>query len=239
MNREHLFSGDAEALHGFIQSLQLDQDVRLRISNAIAGQGALERAELPPAVVRFLRIAFCKTWFTVDAGSEQIYQTAKGTIPGSPLADLLFQFVASASLKCLKEHLDDIGVSAVVSVDGADVRAAPQSWLDDITLLLTSVDAACLPADIAAAMRLISQYMAVLGIDVNFAAGKTETVIGWHGKRSAAARHKTMVQDGGLISVVLPGVRATAFVALMITFIWATCVDIEHPRWRTSRAENK
>ena len=205
VNREHLFSGDAEALQVFVQSLQLDPEVRTRITNAIAGQGALERAALPPATVRLLRIAFCKTWFTVNASSEQIYQTAKGTIPGSPLADLLFQFVAGASLKCLKEHLDDIGVSAVVSVDGAEVRAAPQSWLDDITLLLTSADAACLTDDIAAAMRLISQYMAVLGIEVNFAAGKTETVIGWHGKRSMAARHRTMVQAGGVISVDLPG----------------------------------
>ena len=205
VNREHLFSGDAEALQVFVQSLHLDPEVRTRITAAIAGQGALERAALPPAIVRLLRVAFCQTWFTVDANSDQIYQTAKGTIPGSPLADLLFQFVAEASLKCLKEHLDDIGVSAVVSVDGAEVRAAPQSWLDDITLLLTSADAASLPADIAAAIRLISQYMAVLGIEVNFAAGKTETVIGWHGKRSVAARQKTMVQDGGVISVDLPG----------------------------------
>ncbi|CAE7940579.1 unnamed protein product [Symbiodinium sp. KB8] len=205
VNRQHLFSGDAAALQDFIQSLQLDPEVQLRISNAIAGKGALERAALPPAIVRLLRIAFCRTWFTVDASSTQIYQTAKGTIPGSPLADLLFQYVAEASLKCLKEHLDDIGVSAVVAVDGAEVRASPQSWLDDITLLLMSADATRLPADIAAAMRLVSQYMAVLGIEVNFAAGKTETVIGWHGKRSATARNQTMVHDGGVISVDLPG----------------------------------
>ena len=205
VNREHLFSGDADALRDYVQSLPLDPEVRLRISNAIAGQGALERAALPPAVVRLLRIAFCNTWFTVDPGSEQIYHTAKGTIPGSPLADLLFQFVAGTSLKCLKEHLDDIGVSAVVSVEGAEVRAAPQSWLDDVALLLTSTDAAHLPHDIAAAMRLIGQYMAILGIEVNFAAGKTETVIGWYGKRSTAARHQTMVHEGGVISVDLPG----------------------------------
>ncbi|OLQ10141.1 hypothetical protein AK812_SmicGene6199 [Symbiodinium microadriaticum] len=204
VNREHLFSGDADALRDYVQSLPLDPEVRLRISNAIAGQGALERAALPPAVVRLLRIAFCNTWFTVDPGSEQIYHTAKGTIPGSPLADLLFQFVAGTSLKCLKEHLDDIGVSAVVSVEGAEVRAAPQSWLDDVALLLTSTDAAHLPHDIAAAMRLIGQYMAILGIEVNFAAGKTETVIGWYGKRSTAARRLNLNQICALTGALTP-----------------------------------
>ena len=202
--RAHLFTTDAAALHSHITSLALDDDVRQRVCRAVEDCGALERAHVPDASIRLLKAAFTDTWFSVDLTDSEVYRTTQGTVPGSPMADLLFQFIAEVAIRCLQQHLDNRGISAVIRAGDKDIRASPQSWLDDVTLLLTSPEALQVQADVAEAMRLIHQYFAVLGIGVNFSAGKTETIMCWHGPGSTKARAQVMVELAACIPVVLP-----------------------------------
>ena len=120
------------------------------------------------------------------------------------MADLLFQFIAEVAIRCLQQHLHDRDLSAAIRVGDQDIRASPQSWLDDVTLLLTSPAAPQVRDDVALAMRLISQYFAVLGIGVNFSAGKTEAIVCWHGPGSSKAKAQVMVDCAACIPVLLP-----------------------------------
>ncbi|CAE7585952.1 unnamed protein product [Symbiodinium sp. CCMP2592] len=182
--RSHLFTADAHELQAYLGSLQLEDEVRRRICQAIGSQGALERAGLCEASVALLK--------------------------GSPVADIVFQFVIGASLQCLAQHLADEGIAATVDFQQQSVTATPQSWVDDITVLLTSASAESVYADTARASVLICQYLSVAGIRVNFSPGKTEAMVSLHGPGTVRARNRIMLEGGGTISFDLPGQKSAS-----------------------------
>ncbi|CAE7812278.1 unnamed protein product, partial [Symbiodinium sp. CCMP2456] len=186
-HRGHLFTQDACCLREYFDGLALEPSVRQRVLRAFHDTGALERAGVAAPTVLLLRAALARTWFSVDLTAHQVYATVKGTTPGSPVAAE--------------------GLAATISCKDVCVSATPQSWLDDVTILVTSKTPADVARDTSRAAALVCQYFAVAGIDVNFGIGKTEAVLCLHGAGSVAARTSVMVTQGGKISVPLPGNR--------------------------------
>ena len=114
----------------------------------------------------------------VDANAEKAYATSYGTMPGAPNADVGFQFALQASLEALDCHLAAEGLSARLELAGhTGLAAPPTTWLDDIALLITSDRADTLPANVSRAASLAAQYLRILGVRTNFAAGKTEAIL--------------------------------------------------------------
>ena len=205
VHRGHLFGGDLSCLHAHIQSLPLEPEVRRRISQAIGDRGALARAGIPVGTQQLLGAAFSSTWFVVDTTQEVVQATSRGTTPGSPLADILYQFVSEASIRCLSEHLVSENLAATCDGESAGATSLPQSWLDDVALLLEARDATQVGPVVARAASLAHQYLAVTGVDVNYAAGKTEAVLLFAGAGKSQARQKIFVQDQGCLQLALPG----------------------------------
>ena len=205
VHREHLFSADLAALRGHIAQLELEPEVRSRVEAAVSDKGALDRAGIPTDTQRVLRAAFATTWFVVDTQQEIVQATARGTTPGSPLADLLYQFVSEVAVRCLAQHLRDEGVAAGLTTQGRVCHALPQSWLDDVALLLEAPDAASVAGCTARAMSLAHQYLALTGVCVNYAAGKTEAIVLLAGRGVQAARKALFLDQAGCIAVHLPG----------------------------------
>ena len=195
-DRSLLFHMTDDELHAKLQASQVEPKVAEHFCRAFRGKGALDRAGVPDDLIQFLRTALRGTWYSVDSQSSTAYATTCGTLPGAPNADLGFQYAAQASLEALSAHLAEEGLSArLVTTSGHAACAQPATWLDDLALLVTSPDAQLLPSRISRATSLAVQYLRLLGVDTNFAAGKTEAVLHVCGKGSQQVRHDCMIGD--------------------------------------------
>ncbi|OLQ08173.1 hypothetical protein AK812_SmicGene8336 [Symbiodinium microadriaticum] len=126
---------------------------------------------------------------------------AKASDRGAPLADIGFQYVILAALEALQEHM--IAENLQVSIPLPDAQtsdALPVSWLDDLAILLQG-DATSLVDQIARTACLVTQYLCIAGVEVNFAPGKSEILIHWAGKHSKSVREQVMVKDRARIRV--------------------------------------
>ena len=84
--------------------------------------------------------------------------------------------------------------------DAQTSDALPVSWLDDLAILLQG-DATSLVDQIARTACLVTQYLCIAGVEVNFAPGKSEILIHWAGKHSKSVREQVMVKDRARIRV--------------------------------------
>ena len=210
VNRSHLFSGDLCELRAHIRQLALEAAVRDRLLAAISDQGALDRAGVPQGTQSLLQAAFATTWFVVDAQQPEVQATTRGTTPGSPLADLLYQFVSEAAMRCLAEHLRHEGIDATVPEFPECPHSLPQSWLDDVALLLGAKSASDVGHNTARAAALAHQYLAATGVEVNYAPGKTEALLYHGGKGADRARREIFIDGAATVNVKLPSARQVA-----------------------------
>ena len=201
VDRAHLFSSDLSRLRDHISQLALEEPVRQRVLAAISEQGALDRAGVPKDTQRMLQAAFQATWFAVDVQQEVVQATQKGTTPGSPLADILYQFVSEVSMRCLAEHMADEGLAAMYQGRYGACCATPQSWLDDVALLIGAPDALSVAEATARVAGLAQQYLAVTGVAVNYGVGKTEAIVVLAGKGAAAAKRTLFATGNGQVCV--------------------------------------
>ena len=203
--RSHLFSGDMQALQAHLDKLPVESEVKRRICDAVGDQGALDRAGIPLGSQHLLRTAFRRTWFSTDPACDTVQFTHRGTTPGSPLADILYQFVSETAVRCLHQQLVEEGLAAQLLCSSGVCHALPQSWLDDLALLLGAPDAVTAPKVVARAASLAAQYLAVTGVEMNFAPGKSECVLVLGGAGSAQVRQEVFVRGQGRLVVSVAG----------------------------------
>eukprot|EP00439_Symbiodinium_sp_Y106_P030942 s90_g3.t1 len=203
--RSHLFTGDLQALQAHLAKLPVEGEVKRRLRDAVGDRGALDRAGIPLGAQHLLRTAFRRTWFSTDPACRTVQFTHRGTTPGSPLADILYQFVSETAVRCLHQQLVDEGLAAQLLCGRGDCYALPQSWLDDLALLLGAPDAVTAPKVVARAASLAAQYLAVTGVEMNFAPGKSECVLVLGGAGSAQVRREVFVQGQGRLVVSVAG----------------------------------
>ena len=99
-------------------------------------EGALAQAEIPAATAAWLQTSLSCTWFTTSLHRDKVQQTVKGTVPGAPLADILFQYVFRAAVATIAETLNCEGHSFSIVGEDGPLSAEPTSWLDDLTLIV-------------------------------------------------------------------------------------------------------
>ena len=205
---------DGQGLTDWVNQLPIRACLKERLMLLMMGPTLLDRLGVAASIKDMLSSTFTATWFSVVLDSPQVFRTQEGTIPGSPLADLLFQVIMTVALDATIA-LEDAGLRVCVPVprvDGAwDSVASPlPTWLDDAAILLESSSAGQLTEDTANAATIAFGGLQMISIDMNFQAGKSEAVLHFAGQGSKHARHQLLVEDGGLVRVK----TGTSFVQL-------------------------
>ena len=124
-----------------------------------------------------------------------------GVRPGDPPADVVFALAFDAFLKLLNAELADRGLQPTVSVAGPGIFRAPgappgivqvneQTYMDDTALPIEAAEAGEIFGMLEYAADALLRVAKAFGLEVNFTAGKTEAVIGLHGRGLAAARQR-------------------------------------------------
>ncbi|CAE7779683.1 unnamed protein product [Symbiodinium sp. CCMP2592] len=198
-NRQVLGMGSDQQRRDWITSLPIDPAVKEAYLSIVGGQSSLERAQVDDMIQRLVRSGFCPTWFTVQPTDGFVFQTQAGTVPGAPLADLLFQFAAAPAYQTLQQCLQQEGLA--VSLDGISSHAF--TWLDDFAVPMLSPTARALPARLARVAALTSQALATTGVAMNFEQGKSEAVVCMCGQGSQQAKQDLFVDKRGRVSVQL------------------------------------
>ena len=200
-SREALFRQDRAELEHRLRSGPHAGEVVEAFLSYLPSEGALAAAGVDTAAVDFLQVAMSNTWYSTFPSAPEVYQTSKGTIPGAPLADILFQYVLQAAVLTLDFLLRRSGLALSVQHGGHSVHAQPCSWLDDLTLLVQADDPASLADAVSQAAILAHRCLSLIGIEVNYAPNKTEALLQWRGKGSQAAKERVLVNNAGLIDL--------------------------------------
>ena len=99
--REHLFDGvDLEIPHrlrALLSALHPDPKKQDVLFAMLTGPGLLTKSDTPRGVYSYLQAAMSNSWYTLRPESGICFRTSTGTVPGTPIADLLFSWTGSNS----------------------------------------------------------------------------------------------------------------------------------------------
>ena len=110
-----------------------DESLHDEVVASLIGPGLLQQGGLHRSLEDFLRSNMQASWFTSDPHASRVQQTCSGTGPGSPLADLLFQFMQTKFMEGVVRDLEgNLHVKIRTSMDPVH----PQGWADDVAILL-------------------------------------------------------------------------------------------------------
>ena len=128
------------SLDAWIDSLHEDAFMTDALKAILRGHDALAAGNIAFAVRDALRNSIASSWYTALPSDEEIYQPVTGTVPGAPLADLLFQLTFVMCLLKVTEAIASSGHCARLPSAYQPHAAActHPTWMDDVALLLQS-----------------------------------------------------------------------------------------------------
>ena len=142
-----------------------------------------------------------QSWFTMRPEQEVCVRTATGTVPGTPLADLLYEEVQTIFLDGLRRRLDEHGLTACAI--HSSVKAPAPCWADDVAVLLPY----CTASEVVPNLKTIAHEADKLsrdtGVLLNFDPGKSEALLLFHGKDSLAMSRNYLTKDEPAVEVAL------------------------------------
>ena len=141
-----------------------------------------------------LEEAHAGAWASIEF-CDQILRTSRGTKPGDPLGDVLFNFVAAAVMKYASAELADRGLSillpetaiAAFGPSGPCVMA-DATYADDTVFFATDKAAGKCAQKLSAVAEVIYSAFRRFGLELNPKPGKTELLVALRGKGSKAAK---------------------------------------------------
>ena len=141
------------------------------------------------------------TWFTMQACNREIFATCTGSVPGTPLADMVYQFLQSGMLKRVKADLQELGLQ--LTIGRATETASPAGWADDLAFFSPVVAPEELADTISAIVRTFEHHSRNIGVRTNFKPGETEVVCVVKGKGSESVRRRLFSKENPTIGVQL------------------------------------
>ena len=155
-------------------------------------------------VERLLVDLFQGTYFELD-GLPEISITSRGTRPGDPIGDILFNLVMVLIMKDVTDGLADVagtwtGAGAatddLLSFDGTSSRAYCElAFVDDLALLIRQPTSDDLMTVATTALRVVTEMAAKRGLMLNMSAGKTELLCTFLGPGSRRFKQRLAAQD--------------------------------------------
>ena len=210
--RSSFFQGEFhdDAICYAMKQLGITPDEWQEIRSAVASDDATKG--LGPHQVGILKDMFSATHFSMQ-GLEGRTATMRGTRPGDPVADILFNMVfrlvvldartkieASTQMSCFgspKQAVDASEQSPVPERGFAEV-----TFVDDIAYALHSAS----PDDVISSLQLVASCLhdsaASRGLTINYSVGKTVALIKLAGPGSRSTRHKMWHTHGGKLPIV-------------------------------------
>ena len=180
------------------------------IKDCITHDNATDGVEGHPNGI--LRDMFSGTHFTMHGLSGKT-ATMRGTRPGDPVADILFNMAfrlvvldarkkiqRATGIPCLgsPKPADDITCGASIPSNGF----AEITFVDDIAYALHSCSASDLVSHMQVTASCLHDAAAARGLGINYQAGKTEAILKLAGAGSKAVRHRVWHECGGFLPVV-------------------------------------
>ena len=190
--REAILGSDACASEDFLRRLAEDvfptEDARLRFLVQATGPGLLECSGVPTAVRRFIAANLDHTWYGIGGTPTHFFRTRSGTVPGAPLADLLFQLVFGQVLGHISEESEHQGIRPLLpgSGDAAAMHLPAPSWMDDVAFPLISEAPDQLLQQASSLVQIVEASFRAAGVRLNFTRGKTEflpIIVGRHSQQ--------------------------------------------------------
>ena len=146
--------------------------------------------DFPEPLRRLANDVHRHTWFTQNGtslGRHKVVATTRGTRPGSPVADVGFNLLMSDILADLHQRLQD-DVDIAIHRQDFPVEIPPVTWVDDLAVPVTASHPAELIPNIRRVLQHIHQVFCSKGLQINYAKGKTETVVMFRGVDADAQR---------------------------------------------------
>ena len=195
--RQLLFPIDSSetnsALKALLATLEHSPSQQDAIIAAFAGPGLLAQGGVPASLVEYLQHSLHKSWFSLSLDTGCLQATGTGSVPGTPTADLLFQFIQSAFLKGLTRRLDEAGLLAKLA--GCDEPGPQPAWADDVAILAPLGPASDVVPAVQRIVQLAEAESRAGGVLLNFSAGKTEALVILRGPGSRAERRLRLAQE--------------------------------------------
>ena len=188
-------------LDAWIDSLHEDVYLTDRIKAMLRTHDVLEAGRIAHDVQDALRGSLCVTWYTALPTHQEIYQSVTGTVPGAPLADLLFQLTFAMCMSKLTGLLEEQGICARLapSRPAAAPECAHPTWMDDVALLLRAPCCTDVAPALVHAAGAMQSMLRTTGISMNLLPGKTEGLAILHGSGSRAEKHRLFAELNGLL----------------------------------------
>eukprot|EP00438_Fugacium_kawagutii_P031000 Skav224073 [mRNA] locus=scaffold942:23534:26989:+ [translate_table: standard] len=152
---------------------------------------------VPPQTARVMEDAHRCTWFTMQGDDEDpalLFETQRGSRPGSPLADMAFNVLMSSVLADVHQMLvDDAAVQqASMRIDLAPIVVA---WADDVALPIPCPSALEVKPVLTRLVPTLTALLGSYGLCVNFQPGKTEAVVSLRGVHSQLVQRELLFED--------------------------------------------
>ena len=188
-------------LDAWVDSLHEDSFITDAVKAMLRAHDVLAAGQVAFAVRDALRNSIACSWYTALPSDGEIYQAVTGTVPGAPLADLLFQLTFVMCITRVTEALAATGHCARLPVAYAaqDVPCTHPTWMDDVALLLQASCCTHVAPAVIHAASVMQSMLRAMGVAMNLLPGKTEGLLVLHGSGSRAERHRLFVDlDGKL-----------------------------------------
>ena len=199
---------ECERLRTFLKKMHHDEEQQDALLAALAGPGILANAGVPPGLVDFLRSSLHNSWFAICPYDGNLQATGTGTVPGTPLADILFQFAQSTFMHHLSAQLEASGLHTKLHSCGAP--ASHPAWADDVAIFAPLSRADEVQANLCHIIRAADACSRRTGIELNFDVGKTECVCLFNGKGSKEVRRTVLSAEQPTFTVSLESGRDVA-----------------------------
>ena len=196
---------EATALVRLIQALSGDPHVQEDLFKVLVGPSILQAGGVSPAVCGYMKASLRNTFYQLDTESDVLYHTLVGTVPGAPLADILFQLAMTRFHARLRSALaeENLQVQVVHPCTNELLSSSVPAWVDDLAVPIEAAQAKELIPQVVKAITLVEEKLRCTGVAVNFGQGKTEVLVAWRGQDAKKQRHFWCVEQNGAVEVAL------------------------------------
>ena len=153
--------------------------------------------QMPKMLQRALQDAHDHTWTSLATPDGILTRTYRGTRPGSPLADLAFNYYLGNILTDIQNCIENDETLIAMSRElGIQLRII--SWVDDLVIPLVAPSNQQLMELIQMYTYLLRTVMRRHGFLINFGRGKTEVVVSFRKADAPQWRKKVFIDNQGL-----------------------------------------
>eukprot|EP00438_Fugacium_kawagutii_P029609 Skav235423 [mRNA] locus=scaffold924:557213:560458:- [translate_table: standard] len=196
---------DAHLLH-FLASQGVHPDQAISSLQAAGRDHAT--LGISPHMERVLRDLLCNTHFCVDLVETPV-RTARGTRPGDPIGDILFNMVMTVIMSDVRTRIQRdteavwLGQQGPSIVSDGDPQLPPSAFVDiafvgDAAIMCHAPSNEQVADLVTVAAQAVTAAAALRGLEVNYAAKKTEVMLLLAGKGTMAFKQQ-LVDKGSVL----------------------------------------